>query len=72
MDFAALRTRLGLNTAGAAALFRVSRRAWQLWEAGQRPTGPALVLAELLLEHPEMATSRRRSLSGSTDSGPGP
>ena len=49
------RNRLGLTQSGAAALFGVTLRAWQLWESGERKMrGPALVLMRLLSERPEL------------------
>ena len=53
----AFRDRLGLTQSGAAALFGVTLRAWQHWEAkakGRGVPGPALVLMRLLAARPEL------------------
>lgn len=45
----AIRERAGLTQSGLAALFRITLRAVQFYEAGQRPIpGPVAYLAELL------------------------
>ncbi len=50
----ALRERLGLTQAEAAARVGVSRRAWIKWEKeGRKPSGPVAKLLEQFLLHPE-------------------
>lgn len=45
----AIRVRAGLTQSGLAALFRITLRAVQFYEAGDRPIpGPVVYLAELL------------------------
>ncbi len=45
----ALRERLDLTQAEAAALVGVTRRQWAAWEAGEsKPSGPASKLLQLL------------------------
>lgn len=45
----AIREKLGLNIAQAAAKIKVSRAAWSDWETGKyEPTPPMLFLIELL------------------------
>ncbi len=62
MTPAAFRDRLGLTQSGAAALFGVTLRAWQHWEAGARAVpGPALVLMRLLAARPELVEVIRTS-----------
>lgn len=48
-EFTTIRKRAGLTQSGLAALLRITLRAVQFYEAGQRPIpGPVEYLAELL------------------------
>lgn len=48
-DFRTIRDRLGLTQAAAARAFNVTLQTWQNWEAGRKPAGPAVVLAEHMM-----------------------
>jgi putative transcriptional regulator len=63
VDVAAARLKLGLSQGKFANIFRISASTLRKWEQGQRhPTGPALVLLNVIDREPEAVLRTLRGL----------